>query len=82
VDKGDGKLNYAFVRFTKTTDGSVLSTSGTTTTAIATLTTTVTVDNMFPLYTLNPWKSPEGTSNAATLKTELTSVIDAYLAFY
>lgn len=82
MDKGDGKLNYAFVRFTKTTDGSVLSTSGTTTTPIATLTTTVTVDNMFPLYTLNPWKSPEGASSAATLKTELTSVINAYLAFY
>ncbi|CAD8118406.1 unnamed protein product [Paramecium sonneborni] len=80
VDKGDGKLNFAFVRFTKTTDGSAIQTTGSTTTAIAALTSSEA--NMFALYTINPWKSPEGTQDAATLKTELEAILDKYIAFH
>ncbi|CAD8098191.1 unnamed protein product [Paramecium primaurelia] len=80
VDKGDGKLNYAFVRFAKTTDGSALQTTGTTPILVGAL--AASEPNMFSLYTINPWKSPEGSQSAATLKTELEAILDRYILFY
>lgn len=80
VDKGDGKLNFAFVRFSKTTDGSALSTTGSTSTLVGAL--TAVEANMFSLYTINPWKSPEASQTAATLKTELEAILDKYILFY
>jgi hypothetical protein len=46
-------MNYAFVRFVKTTDGFVDKTSDSI--AIATLNTASSVKDMFKLYTINPW---------------------------
>ncbi|CAD8195035.1 unnamed protein product [Paramecium pentaurelia] len=80
VDKGDGKLNFAFVRFSKTTDGSALQTTGTTPTGVGAL--AATEANMFALYTINPWKSPEASQSAATLQTELEAILDRYILFY
>lgn len=54
-DKSEGKLNYAFVRFTKTTDGYNDRTSDGTTLLTAISGAATDSATIFKLYTVNLW---------------------------
>ena len=67
-------MNYAFVRFTKTTDGSAL-TDTPFTIAVTGIITGNSV-NMFKLYTVNPWLV--SFSTATLFKDQLLNILTAY----
>lgn len=71
-DKGEGRLNYALVRYVIPTEGT--STASTDPTPIGTITGTVDTTNMFKLYTINPFKM--------TTFAELTAILTAYDTTY
>ncbi|CAD8163849.1 unnamed protein product [Paramecium octaurelia] len=78
-DKSEGKLNYAFVRFSKTTDGYYDKASDGTTTL--TSLTTQNSATIFQLYTVNPWKiMPSFTSlpTVANFESYLGAILTQY----
>ena len=70
-------MNYAFVRFAKTSDGYVDQTSDATPIPIATLDTSLSVKNMFKLYTINAWLAAKQTTEALFTST-LGAILDKY----
>ncbi|CAK82381.1 unnamed protein product (macronuclear) [Paramecium tetraurelia] len=78
-DKSEGKLNYAFVRYTKTSDGYYDKASDGTTTL--TSLTTQNSATIFQLYTVNPWLiMPSLTSlpTAANFESQLGAILTQY----
>ncbi|CAD8073782.1 unnamed protein product [Paramecium primaurelia] len=78
-EKTEGKLNYAFVRFVKTTDGYFDKASDGTTTL--TSLTSQTSANIFLLYTVNIWKiMPSFTTlpTVANFQSQLGAILNQY----
>ncbi|CAD8156251.1 unnamed protein product [Paramecium pentaurelia] len=78
-DKSEGQLNYAFVRFAKTTDGHFDKASdGSTTLASLNQQTSAII---FQLYTVNPWKIMPSFYNlptATNFESQLGAILDQY----
>ncbi|CAD8182653.1 unnamed protein product [Paramecium octaurelia] len=77
-DKGLGKLSHAFVRFPMNFDGFVDSTNDNSPTYMSTLDISVSVKEMFKLYTVNPWLAYKEASELQ-FQDRLNAILDKYI---
>ncbi|CAK92323.1 unnamed protein product (macronuclear) [Paramecium tetraurelia] len=77
-DKGLGKLSHGLVRFPMNFDGYVDSTNNDIPTPISVLDITISVKEMFKLYTINPWLAYKELSESQ-FESKLKAILEKYL---